>query len=250
MCMQKFIFLITSIVAILVNVSDIYKLWGGKSIAQLSDTTATSIITPIGATFAIWGIIFLSWLIIGVANVKNSNLLNKKAINYHICSMVSICLWVVAFTLGNTFLASILLFAILFFNVLVSQNMPSKIKHFYLIYTSWTTIASVISFTILLQYNLGIKSILGIQNSIIALLVLGVGTVIFGFLARYFESITPLLVGAWAYVGIFRVLPMVQSDTIIKNGALIYAIAMLVLSSITIYQNKKLITPKFFGTKS
>jgi hypothetical protein len=239
--MQKFIFLIASIIAIIINTTDIYKLWGGKSITEISDTTKTTIITPDGFTFAIWGVIFLMFIIIGVANIRYPKLLSQNTIKYFVGSMISISLWVVFFTLQVPFLQTILLFSILFFNILVTINIPARIRHFYLIYTSWTTIASVLSVTVMLQYDIGIKNILGIPNPIISSVVLGIGVGLFVVLAKYFQSVTPLLVGAWAYIGIFRVSEQIQPDMSIKSGAIGYALILSIIAIYTIYQNKNLL---------
>ena len=130
--MQKFIFLIASIIAICFNSLDVYKLYGGQSTTYISDNFASTIITPDGFTFAIWGVIFLMFLIVGILNIKNPLLISKKALLYFVGSCSSISLWIVFFQLRIPYIPTLLLLLILLFNILVSFELPTKLKHFYL----------------------------------------------------------------------------------------------------------------------
>jgi hypothetical protein len=241
--MQKFIFLIASIIAICFNTLDVYKFYGGQSTTYISNNFASTIITPAGLTFAIRGIIFLMFLIVGIANIKNPSLISKNTLLYFVGSCTAITLWIVFFQLQVPFVPTILLLIILFFNLRVSSEISPNIKHFYLIYTSWTLIASVISITVMLQYDLGIKSLFGVPNPIMALLVLGIGVILFSFIAFHYQSITPLLVGAWAYFGISRV---PASSAAFKTGSIAYAIILILIALGLIYKTRKISLERYY----
>ena len=243
--MEKFTFLIAALIAICFNTLPVYKLFGGQSTTYISDNFTSTIITPAGFAFGIWGVIFIMFIVIGIMNVKNPSLIDNKTLSYFVGSMVAISLWIVFYQLQFPFVPTFLLLAMLFCNIKVSFGLPSKLKHFYLIYTSWTLIASIINVVILLQYDLEIKNIFGIANPIVAIVLLGVGTILFALVSYKFNSITPALVGAWAYFGIYKVSTAVQPNQDIKLGAIIYAVILVFIAGMILYKNqteKKLIT--------
>jgi hypothetical protein len=67
--MQKYLLLITALITIgltsLVSIPGSPYLIGGMTQADISAMFATSV-TPAGVTFAIWSLIYISWIIAGV----------------------------------------------------------------------------------------------------------------------------------------------------------------------------------------
>lgn len=67
---MKYLLLITSLITIaltsLVSIPGSPYLIGGKTQADISNMFATSV-TPAGVTFAIWSVIYLSWILAGLA---------------------------------------------------------------------------------------------------------------------------------------------------------------------------------------
>jgi hypothetical protein len=237
---MKYIFLIASIIGVAFNVLDVFKLWGGRSTQEIANTNIQTIITPDGVTFAIWGPIFACLVAIGVSIAIGRTKINRTTLYYHIGSMVAICLWVFTWTSQIAYWPAIFLILILVCNVMVCFGLEGYSKHGYLLYTSWTVIATVLNSVILFQYYIGIKEFVGINSNLIAVVLLVIGAVVYSLMTFRYNSAIPTLVGIWAYFGIIRSQARYSDSNNIKYGSAILVVLMtaVLIAYVAKYRNE------------
>lgn len=237
--MKKYLFLIGTLVTIAFNAAATLKLIGGQDTKYISDVLVPTIITPNGQTFAIWGVIYVGLLVMSVAIAMDLYSIGSRTLGFYIASCIANCAWIVTWQLQIPYITVVLLFTLLFCNCVVAFGLRNIFKHVYLIYTSWTVIACVINATVFLQYNLGIKNIQGIENYVIAVILLSIGALIYLIMTLKYDSVIPVLVGAWAYLGISRVPEVIQPSNDIRSAALLYMWVLLAVFAGLIYKDRK-----------
>jgi hypothetical protein len=237
--MKRYLFLIGTLVTIAFNGAATLKLFGGQDTKYISDVVTPTIITPNGQTFAIWGVIYLGLLAIAIANAMDLYPIGSRTLSFYLASCVANCAWIVTWQFQVPYIPAFFLFTILFCNLVVAFGLRNIFKHVYLIYASWTVIASVINATVFFQYNLGIKSIPGIENYVIAVILLSIGALLYLIMSLKYDSLVPVLVGAWAYLGISRVPAVIQPSNDIRSAAFLYMWVLLAIFLGLIFKDRK-----------
>lgn len=237
--MKRYLFLIGTLITIAFNGAASFKLFGGQDTKYISDVLTPTLITPTGQTFAIWGVIYFGLLAISIAIAIDIYAIGNRTLGFYLASCVANCAWIVTWQLQVPYVPFVLLFIILFCNCVVSFGLRNIPKHVYLIYTSWTIIASVINSVVFFQYNLGITSITGIENYVLAVILLSIGTLIYLITSLKYDSLIPVLVGAWAYLGISRVPESVQPNDDIRSAALLFMWVMLIIFVGLVYKDRR-----------
>jgi translocator protein len=229
--MKKFYFLIASLLTIGVNALAVLLPLNGLTTKTISDTLKT-IITPSGSTFAIWSVIYTGLIVIGIASATNKIRLSDKALNlYWLSSLVNIG-WIFMWHYTITIFPAILLVLLLILNVAIMYELNSWPRHLYLIYTSWSVLASTINLTILFQYDLGLGKFLLWDPQVVGVLLLSVASIVYVGMSYKFKSIVPFCVGIWAYWGIYTE----QKGDIIRFGTAVQIFVLIGLLAAGLYR--------------
>jgi TspO/MBR family len=237
--MKRYLFLIATVITIAFNGAATAKLIGGQDTKYISDVLTPTIITPNGQTFAIWAVIYTGLLAISIANAMDLYPIGPRTLAFYIASCLANCAWIVTWQLQVPYIPAALLFILLFCNIVVAFGLRNIFKHVYLIYTSWIVIASVINATVFFQYNLGIKSIQGVENYVVAVILLSIGALLYLIMSLKYDSLIPVLVGAWAYLGISRVPEAIQPNNDIRSAAMLYMWVLLAIFAGLIYKDRR-----------
>jgi translocator protein len=222
--MQKYLFLIFTVITIGVNGLATTVNLNGLTTKAISDNVFPTPITPAGFAFAIWGLIYTVLLVIGILIATQRYSISKSTLRLYIASAIVNCLWIFTWQYLIPVIPAILLFSLVFLNYEVVKGLTGAVKHGYAIYLGWTVIASIINATVLLRYNFGISSI-GIDAYTVVQILLGIGVFIYAILAMNIKSLSPILVGMWAYYGLYSVTPSpsVKSTIIVAMFAFVAA---------------------------
>ncbi|MGL4758140.1 MAG: hypothetical protein ACRCXZ_02305 [Patescibacteria group bacterium] len=232
---MKYLFLIVSILVIGMNLAATALPLNGLTTAYLSNIQKTTI-TPAGSTFIIWSIIFGIWLYLGVGGIIGKVRISQSLLNVYIASALVNVGWLFAWHYQVKILPAILLTSLMVLNLIIARKFEGLSRHLYLVYTSWTIVASVINLTILFQYDLGLSKTIPIAENLIGVILLIVGSVLFALTSRSYQSATPLLVGTWAYFGIYREQTK-YSD--VQTTAVILALMMIFMLVLKLINSKK-----------
>jgi tryptophan-rich sensory protein len=232
--MKKYFFLICTLITVFINSISSFNLINNVSVGQLSAEKFT-LITPSGSTFAIWSVIYLGLIAIGVGIAMGRVKIDKRTNLLYFISCLTNCLWIFAWQYRLAYIPFLLLVSIMIANYLVANRLNGIPKHLYLIYASWTVIATVLNAIIFFQYDLKIDKIGDINNGIIGVILLTIGVMIYILTSYKYQSISPLLVGAWAYNGIYAGQQLEE----IKSTSLIYCVVMLFATIPFIYKTLK-----------
>lgn len=229
--MQKYLFLIFTVITIAVNGLATTVNLNGLTTKAISDNVFPTPITPAGFAFAIWGLIYSVLLIIGILIATQRYSISKSTLRLYMASAIANCLWIFTWQYLIPVIPAILLFTLVFLNFGVVKGLTGAVKHGYAIYLGWTVIASIINATVLLRYNFGITSI-GIDAYTVVQILLGVGVFIYAILAMNIKSLSPILVGMWAYYGLYAVTPSpnVKSTIIVAMFAFVAAMVPIINS--------------------
>jgi hypothetical protein len=236
--MKKYLFLIATLITIGFNAAAVLLPINGVTTKFISDTLKPTIITPSGMTFAIWSVIYIGLLFISIMIAFGQYKINDKTLYYYLISCIANSLWIITWHYLFSFIPALLLITIMIFNFLTVNGLTGIYKHIYLIYASWTVIATVINTIVLFKYDFGINNIFDISDSLMAVILLTVGAIIYFLTSYKYNSLSPLLVGIWAYYGIYTF----QTNEDVKSAALLYLITMSVLLIPLVYKNKKVLT--------
>jgi translocator protein len=234
--MQKYLFLIFTVITVAVNGLATTVNLNGLTTKAISDNVFPTPITPAGFAFAIWGLIYTVLLIIGILIATERYSISKSTLRLYIASSVANCLWIFAWQYLVPVVPAVLLFTLLFLNYGVTRGLTGAVKHGYAVYLGWIVIASILNATVLLRYNLGITSIgIDVYTVVSALLVIGV--FIYGILSLKIKSFSPILVAIWAYFGLYSITP----SPVVKTTIIVcwFALAFATLPIINNYRIRK-----------
>lgn len=178
---------------------------GGISTGEISDKYST-LFTPAGFTFSIWGVIYLlvgSFVIISIANNRYFSSNNTLVIYLFILSCVINGAWLFAWHYDKILLSTIIMIAFLVVLLLILKNIQEADKIGYItfsVYSGWVSVALIANISILItKYDLSI--FMNYQWFwFILILIVGVGimTTMFIKTSNYIYG----LVFVWAYFGI------------------------------------------------
>lgn len=219
----------------------------------------TTLITPAGFAFSIWGVIYslllisLIYFFVKRKDSKVSNLVQMISPLFIASSLFNMG-WILSFSYEMLGISTILIFGLLISLMLIIEkiyknraNIPNKLAGIsFTLYTSWVLIATIINVSLfLVQKNWGG---FGISSSIWTMIVLfiAIAFVLF-YLSLYKNAVFPISV-AWGFFGIYksytsgRLNPPMSSSI---KGLLLFGILVFVLSiGITFVRNDNSIFPR------
>ncbi|CAM3164949.1 tryptophan-rich sensory protein [Streptobacillus felis] len=191
-------FVITIIVNYLIATSKFPGLMSQKVVSNMYDTA----ITPIGFTFSIWGIIYLSLFISLLLMYKNNSMDRKVAILNIFMLITNIC-WNILFGLSFIGLSviAILIYWIILFGILRRYGIEKNIYSIsYGLHFGWITIASVVNiYAYLVSINFSHLRDNRDLWTICAIVIVSIASLL---LSRYFKNGAISLAIAWAIFGI------------------------------------------------
>ena len=222
----------------------------GKSVGEISDVF-TTMITPAGYAFSIWGLIYLGLIFyliyqwVGFLKKQNETSLLPSGIWFTI-SNLSNALWIYVWT-SEQILLSVVVIAILLFSLiqlvlrlrLETYDAPVKTIFFVwwpiCIYTGWVILATV------LTVSVGFKST-GILTNVWsetawASLILIIGTLIYIFLTYKRNMREAALVGAWGITAI--AVKQWNMNEELSILAVVLATILVILAGIHGFMNRK-----------
>lgn len=246
------------ILTLIINYLGSSGFFNGKSQAEVSAKYST-LITPAGFSFSIWGIIYSLLLITLIYFfAKRKDPIVAKLIQLISPLFIVSCLlnmgWIISFSYELMWLSTLLILGMTLSLLLIIERIykhraefPTGLAGFsFTLYGAWVFIASILNISILLvQLNWGG---FGISDSIwtIITLFLAIGFVLF-YLSLYKNAVFPISL-AWAFFGIYssynngEINPNMGA---IIQGVLLLGIVVFVLSAImTFIKNGNSIFPK------
>ena len=158
------------------------------------------LILPANFTFGIWGLIYLSWILLAGGYFLGKFSLRRKTVFYFSLAMILSSLWLVASQNYYMLASMLILLTILYFLVLAFLHEYPK-KHFWTytieLFAWWVFAANLLNFHLLFVYY--DMYFYPLVFSIISLVFAAAG---YMFVARKYESIIPSFVFFWACFGI------------------------------------------------
>ena len=203
----------------------------GMQNQQVISDLYTTIITPAGFTFSIWGLIYSTWIIFGLYIAYKKIELPQNSVYLLAAAQIISSIWLIPSQLLQiplSFLVMIVIFALLF--TAVKKN--EKNKYFSLViqlFFGWIVIASIANFhQTLVFFDIYFYPVTFGVVSIIIWFFLN-----FYFLKKY-HYVVPFLVLAWALHGIIQA----QDDNIIILSSYIALAAVPVVITLKHYEKK------------
>ncbi len=205
---NKYIILTTSILTIIFNILANALPLAGNNTKFVSDKFFT-IITPASFTFAIWGVIYATWLYLAFLIFKNKLVISNKFTKLFALSGILNCLWLVLWHTLNIKLSVpviILLLASVTLAYLELKRLGnSKLNlNIFAIYLGWLIVANVANISNMLVANgFGFdKLLLGISPYIWRVIILAAAFLINLVFVIREKVYSPMIVLFWAYLGI------------------------------------------------
>lgn len=253
-----FLNIIFLVLTLIINYLGASGFFNGKGQAEVSDKYST-LITPAGFAFSIWGVIYSLLLITLVYFfIKRKDPQLAKLLQLISPLFIVSCLlnmgWIISFSYELMWLSTLLILGMTLSLLLIIERiykhrteLPTALAGLsFTLYAAWVFIASILNIAVLLvQLNWGG---FGISDSIwtIITLFLAIGFVLF-YLSLYKNAVFPVSL-AWAFFGIYS---SYQSGAITPpmaatiQGVLLVGMIVFVLSAImTFIRNGNSIFPK------
>lgn len=219
----------------------------------------TTLITPAGFAFSIWGVIYILLLAtLGYFLVKRkdkaiSDIIIDVSPLFIISSLFNIA-WIIAFSYLRIGLSTLFILGLLFSLLFIVEKLYKKRSNFsftlagtaFSLYSAWVFIATIVNVSVYLV-QLGWSGF-GISESIwtVLILLVAIGFAIF-YLSQFKNAVFPLPL-AWAFIGIYgsymsgRLTPDMAG--IIQILLLVGIVILLSLSGVVFFKNNKAIFPK------
>ena len=240
--MQKNLFLLITLVTIFGNYLSNVTALTGRSIGELSDIYSTRL-TPAGFTFSIWFFIYLGLLYIGWLFARGKLTWSRELLPWYALASGLNLGWLLVWQQERLFAAAIILVSLALVNFGIVRlfrthqaartvTLPTQL---YLMYATWTLLASFISVTTYLQYGLGFEGAgLSAATWVSGILWLLAGVAAYLVRARNYFAFG--LVYVWA---VFGIVSAQSASAIVMSGWLAGAL-ILVLTMATWWRRRSL----------
>ncbi len=227
--MQKYLLLITALVTIgltsLVSIPGSPYLIGGMTQADISAMFATSV-TPAGFTFAIWSLIYLSWVIAWVYVAFFSQSKNKpdtKSLALFALAILLTAVWLLPW--GNLYISIALVVMLAILGLLAYVFTRTRTAHVVVrssieITFAWIIMATALNVTVWIRYmgwSLG-----GPSDLYYAIFALGAILLIISELQCRYRTYTISGVFLWTLLGVYMAHPTMEMRWVI----IIYAVTI------------------------
>jgi hypothetical protein len=232
--LRQFLIVFTIVSLIVMNALSNTGAFGGQTNGDISAKYST-LITPAGYAFSIWGLIFLGLLIFAVYQALPAQATNRRfraAGPWIILNAICNAIWSPIFNQEWIGLALLVILVMFFSLLMVVEKLeinpkldlpdPAPTRETwlaripFLLYFGWLTVATILNITVYLKASNFPLS--GLPESTWAEAVLVVGLVVGTYLFNRYRSIAYILVFAWAYAAI-AVKQQANSGVLIIAGA-------------------------------
>ncbi len=227
--MIRYLLLISALLTIglttLVSIPGSPYLIGGMTQADISAMFATSV-TPAGFTFAIWSLIYLSWIIVGVCIAffqRSKNTLDTMSLIGFALAIALTALWLIPW--GNLWISTSLVIMLAILMLLVYTFSRTRDSHIIIrssidITLGWIIMATALNVTVWIRY-MG-WSFGGIGDFYYAIVALGVILLVVSELQCRYRTYIISGVFLWTLFGIYIAHPILE----IQGGVVIYAVTI------------------------
>ena len=221
-------------------------LFEGQTIGEVSDKYST-LITPAGYAFSIWGLIYLSLGVYVYYQTFRANPEHKvfdRVAPLLILNLIANSLWLIAFQLEYIALSALLMLVILASLIQITiqwvkdlslpARLKAKVRIPFSLYLGWISVATIVNLSVLAKYT--DWNVLGISEPtwVVIMTTVGAGLAILILLATH-DVVYPL-VFVWAYAAI----AVAQSDdTRILTAALGWAGVLLVIDAVCFIRQRQ-----------
>lgn len=202
------------LLAILLNIAynAVYTTLGNLPSIKLVTEQYSSLFTPAGYAFSIWGIIYLSFIVYGIFQlIKNDEVYDRLAIPMIIANLLSI-LWIWLYTTLHLAASVIVILGmlacsiILFLIAVKKAGSRSWLSVPFQLFAGWLSVASIANISIWLEsinWNMA-----GLSEPIWTMIMIVVATLLGVFVAIIKRGWLFTLVIAWAALAIYMALKM------------------------------------------
>ena len=240
--MQKYLFLLITLITMLGNYLSNVTSLTGRSIGELSDIYST-LLTPAGFTFSIWFFIYLGLLYIGWLFARGKLTWPREVLPWYALASALNLGWLFVWQQERLLAAAVVLVSLALVNFGLVQlfrkrqtarsvALPTQL---YLMYATWTLLASFISVTTYLQYDLGFDG-LGLSGATWVSGILWLLAGIAAYLVRARNYFAFGLVYVWATFGIVQA----QSESVIVTSGWLAGALVLAVTGVTFAQRRTL----------
>jgi len=210
-------------------------LFEGQTIGEVSDKYST-LITPAGYAFAIWGLIYLAlgaYVYYQAFRAKSEENIYNQAAFPLILNLIANSAWLIAFQLEYIALSAVLMLAILVTLIQLvilwtnDRSLPNQQRRLmripFSIYLGWISVATIVNFSVLIKY--AEWNALGLSEPVWVVIMTSVGAALAILVLFATRNLVYPLVFVWAYVAI----AVAQSDNqLIFIAALGWAVVIFV----------------------
>ncbi|MGB3587842.1 MAG: tryptophan-rich sensory protein [Tunicatimonas sp.] len=200
------------VVTLLMNYLSQGVLFEGKTIGEVSDKYST-LITPAGYAFAIWGLIYLTlraYVFYQAFRGRPEDKVYDRAAFPLVLNLIANSIWLVAFQLEYIALSGIFMLVILVTLIQLviiwtkDRSLPTKQRRLmrvpFSIYLGWISVATIVNFSVVAKYTGW--DVLGLSEPIWVVIMTSVGAALAVFVLLATRNFMYPLVFVWAYVAI------------------------------------------------
>lgn len=187
-------------------------LFEGQSIGEVSDKYST-MITPAGYAFAIWGLIYLSlgvYVYYQAFQASPAQKVYDRVAFPLILNLIANNLWLVAFQSEYIALSAVLMLVILATLIQIAiiwtndQSLPDKrrvqVRFPFSVYLGWISVATIVNLSVVAKYT--DWNVLGISEPVWVAIILSVGTALALLIMFATRDVVYPLVFVWAFTAI------------------------------------------------
>jgi translocator protein len=232
--MQRYLLLITALITIglttLVSIPGSPYLIGGMTQADISAMFATSV-TPAGFTFAIWSLIYLSWIVAGVYVVffadrdgknQSRSLQDDKNRVYFSLAIALTAVWLIPW--GNLWIGTSLVIMLVILGLLTyvfsrTRSANAIIRSSIEITLAWIIMATALNVTVWMRYMGWLTG--GPADLYYAILALGAILFIIATLQCRYRTYIISGVFLWTLLGVYIAHPMIEEQVMVGIYALV-----------------------------
>ncbi len=232
--MIRYLLLITALITIgltsLVSIPGSPYLIGGMTQADISAMFATSV-TPAGVTFAIWSLIYLSWVTAWVYVAffqKWKSKIDTKSLVLFSLAIALTAVWLLPW--GNLYITVALIVMLAILGLLAYVFTRTRMAHIIVrssieLTLAWIIMATALNITVWMRY-MG-WSIGGPADLYYAIGALGVVLILVAYLQCRYRTYIVSAVFLWTLLGVYMAHPMMEQQVMVGIYALVTVVNMI-----------------------
>lgn len=234
----RWIALITVLLNVAFNNLYEYLPIGGKTIAQVTNDYP-ALFTPAGYAFAIWGVIYLAFIIYSIYQLLPSQsdvqFFDRLTIPFTLANLLG-SIWIIIYTREFIALSLLIIIGMLCIGAgmfvtakkgVASENLSGVLTVPFSLFFGWITVANIANLSIWLKAS-GLNGNLSSETTLTQIVIAVLLGVIIGYLFK--DVIYPLVI-AWASIAIW--VARKADNSLVANAAMMAGILLVVWALIT-----------------